>query len=75
MAPIEEGGKLTLSFKPANDARWKLIQIRQGNSWITLRRLPAAQSTYQFDKLPDEIAIRHVSPTGILSVPTILKRH
>tara|TARA_R110002096_G_scaffold113697_18_gene246924 strand:+ start:51 stop:1553 length:1503 start_codon:yes stop_codon:yes gene_type:complete len=75
VAPIEEDGKLTLSFKPANDARWKLIQIRQGSGWTTLRRLPAAQSTYQFDKLPDEIAIRHVSPTGILSIPTILKRH
>tara|TARA_R110000850_G_scaffold175640_15_gene301428 strand:+ start:732 stop:2234 length:1503 start_codon:yes stop_codon:yes gene_type:complete len=74
VAAIEREDGLTLSFKPANDARWRIIQVLSGNTWTTLRLMPAGQTTYEFSKLPDEICIRHVSATGILSVPTVLKR-
>lgn len=74
VAPIEEGNGLTLSFKPASDARWRLIQLKDGNRWTTLRLMPASESIYKMPKRPDEVAIRHVSVTGVLSVPTILKR-
>ena len=74
VAPIEEGNGLALSFKPASDARWRLIQVKDGNRWTTLRLMPASESIYKMPKRPDEVAIRHVSATGVLSVPTILKR-
>ena len=74
VAPIEEGNGLTLSFKPASDAHWRLIQVKDGNRWTTLRLMPASESIYKMPKRPEEVAIRHVSVTGVLSVPTILKR-
>ncbi|MEM9281546.1 MAG: family 10 glycosylhydrolase [Verrucomicrobiota bacterium] len=74
VAPVQEGNKLTLSFKPASDARWRVIQSRKGSNWKTYRLMPAGETVYRLDHLPDEVAIRHVSANGILSVPTVLKR-
>lgn len=74
VAPIEEGGGVTLSFKSAPDARWRLVQIKDGGNWRTLRLFPASQENYRLDSSPSEIAIRHVGPTGVLSVPTVLRR-
>lgn len=74
VAPAESGSGLTLSFKPTNTARWRLIQVREGRGWTTRRLVPASQETYQLSKAPDAIAIRHVGPTGILSVPTVLEK-
>jgi hypothetical protein len=48
--------------------------VQNGNQWVTLRLLPAAQETIQLSGTPSAIAIRHVGPTGILSVPTVLAR-
>ncbi|MDF1826579.1 MAG: family 10 glycosylhydrolase [Verrucomicrobiales bacterium] len=74
VAPVMENGGLTLAFKPGAQARWKVIQVKEGRQWITLRRIPASQSSYHLDKEPEEVAVRHVSATGILSVPTVLRR-
>lgn len=74
VAPTEQGGNLQLTFKSAPDARWRIIQVQKGNQWTTLRAIPAAQETFRFEGTPASIAIRHVSPTGILSVPTVLAR-
>ncbi|MEM9017725.1 MAG: family 10 glycosylhydrolase, partial [Verrucomicrobiota bacterium] len=74
VAPIEENGGLTLAFKPESTARWRLIQVREGNSWKTLRLIPAGQERFQLSSPPRELAIRHVGPTGILSVPTVLRK-
>jgi len=74
VAPEIENGGTTLSFKPATQARWRLIQTREGGKWTTMRLIPASQETYRINGTPAEIAIRHVSATGTLSVPTTLKR-
>lgn len=74
VAPVEKNGGLTLSFKPAPDARWRVIQVKEGSSWKTMRRIPASQEVYQFSKAPSEVAIRNVGPTGMISIPTVLKR-
>lgn len=74
VAPVIENGSTFLSFKPSTNARWRLIQVREGGKWTTLRRIPASQETYQIEGTPAEIAIRHIGPTGVLSVPTTLKR-
>ena len=65
-------GGAIVYFKPAPSARWRLIQVKEGNTWITLRRIPAAQESLQLPTAPEEIAVRNVGPTGILSIPTIL---
>lgn len=74
VAPIHENGGLTLAFKPGANARWKIIQVKEGNNWVTLRRFPASQERFRLDSEPAEIAIRHISSTGVLSVPTVLRR-
>ncbi len=74
VAPVEQKGGLQLLFKPAPDARWRVIQVKNGNSWITLRAIPASQESFQFSTAPATVAIRNMSPTGILSIPTILAR-
>jgi uncharacterized lipoprotein YddW (UPF0748 family) len=74
VAPEEKSGGLHLTFKAAPDARWRIIQIQSGSSWSTLRAIPASQETFQISGTPSAISIRNVSPTGILSVPTILAR-
>lgn len=74
VAPIESGGGLQLLFKPEPSARWRVVQVRKGNSWTTLRRLPASQESLQLPDAPAAVAIRHVGPTGILSVPTVLEK-
>lgn len=74
VAPIEEGGGLTLAFKPTADARWRVIQVKEGGSWKTLRMVPASQESIKLGKAPSEVAIRHVGPSGMLSIPTVLKR-
>ena len=71
---MREKNGLTLNFKPGANARWKIIQIKDGRNWVTLRRIPASQSIYRIDKEPEEVAIRHVSATGMLSIPTVLRR-
>jgi len=76
VAPDSEDGALHLSFKPDAEARWRLIQVREkpGSDWITLRLVPATQETYRLEGRPYQIAFRHVSRTGILSVPTVLQK-
>lgn len=74
VAPVREKGGLTLNFKPGANARWKVIQVKEGRNWVTLRRFPAGQSIYRFEKEPEEVSIRHISATGMLSVPTVLRR-
>lgn len=74
VAPVEHNGGLHLTFKPEPSARWRVVQVQDGNSWTTLRLLPAAQETLQLGSLPSTVAIRHVGPTGMLSVPTVLAR-
>lgn len=75
VAPATAEGKLHLTFKPEASARWRVLQVKKGDSWSTLRLLPAAQTEVQLPDAPAAVAIRHVSPTGILSVPTVLARH
>ena len=72
VAPIENGQGVQLLFKPSTTARWRIIQVKEGNSWVTLRRIPASQESIQLDSKPSVIAIRHIGPTGILSIPTVL---
>lgn len=74
VAPIENGQGLQLLFKPSQNARWRLIQVKEGNSWVTLRRIPASQESFQLNKAPSAVAIRHIGPTGVLSIPTVLAR-
>ena len=74
VSPVEENGGLALSFKPAADARWRVIQVREGGKWKTLRLMRASELTYRLDKAPSGIAFRHVSATGVLSVPTVLEK-
>ncbi len=74
VAPDETSEGLRLSFQPEPSARWRLIQIQEGNSWTTLRLLPAADGAIQLKGLPKVVAIRDVSPTGTLSIPTVLVR-
>lgn len=71
-APIEENGGLKLLFKPATNARWRIIQVKSGRNWTTLRAIPAGQESFQLAKAPEGVAIRHVSATGMLSIPTVL---
>ncbi len=74
VAPIETGNGLQLLFKPEPDARWRVIQVRNGNSWTTLRLVPASQNSVQLPHAPAAVAIRHVGPSGMLSVPTVLQK-
>ena len=74
VAPAITSGGLHLTFKPEPTARWRVIQVQSGNNWVTLRLLPAEQETIQLNGTPPAVAIRHVGPTGILSVPTILAK-
>ncbi len=74
VAPAQNQTGLHLTFKPEPTARWRVIQVQNGNQWITLRLLPAAQQTIQLPSAPSAVAIRHVGPTGVLSVPTVLVR-
>jgi len=73
VAPGIANGGVDLSFKSADDARWRVIQVRKGSSWTTLPMIPGGQETYRLSSTPDEIAFRNVGNTGILSVPTVLK--
>ncbi len=74
VAPALHNGDLHLTFKPEPSARWRVLQVREGNHWTTLRMLPAAQETVQLQGSPEAVAIRHISPTGMLSIPTVLAR-
>ncbi|MEX2579690.1 MAG: family 10 glycosylhydrolase [Verrucomicrobiales bacterium] len=74
VSPMESDGGLELAFKAEPDARWRVIQVREGRSWTTRRLIPGGQDSYRIAGSPDEVAIRHVGDTGILSVPTVLKR-
>lgn len=74
VAPVDENGGIRLTFKAAPDARWRVIQVQNGNNWSTLRAIPASQETFQLSGNPSAVAIRHLSPTGILSIPTVLAR-
>lgn len=74
VAPAETKAGLHLTFKPEASARWRVLQVRDGNQWTTLRLIPAAQESVQLQGNPDAVAIRHVGPTGMLSVPTVLAR-
>lgn len=74
VAPSQTRDGLHLTFKPEPSARWRVLQVREGNQWTTLRMLPAAQETVQLEGAPEAVAIRHVGPTGLLSVPTVLAR-
>jgi len=48
--------------------------VRKGNNWSTLRMIPAAQETIQLENAPSEVAIRHIGPSGMISIPTVLKK-
>ena len=76
VAPKEEGNAVILQFRPSPDARWRLIQYRDssGSAWRTQRMIPAKQSAYKLSKRPYEIAIRNISPSGILSEQTVIRR-
>ncbi len=74
VAPVEQGGNLTLTFKADPEARWRVIQVQNGNQWTTLRTIPASQGTYRLQGTPAAVSIRHIGPTGILSVPTVIAR-
>jgi uncharacterized lipoprotein YddW (UPF0748 family) len=74
VAPSQTKAGLHLAFKPEPSARWRVIQIRDGNQWATLRMVPSAQETVQLEGSPEAVSIRHVGPTGLLSVPTVLAR-
>ncbi|HRQ88696.1 MAG TPA: family 10 glycosylhydrolase [Bacteroidia bacterium] len=72
VAPSVNATGLSLTFKPDPTVRWRVVQVQNGNRWTTLRMLPAAQETVQITGTPSAVSIRHVSPTGVLSVPTVL---
>jgi len=74
VAPSLTNAGLHLTFKPEPSARWRVVQAKHGNEWTTLRQLPATQGAVQLQGAPDAVAIRHVGPSGMLSVPTILAR-
>jgi len=74
VAPSEHQGGLHLTFKPEPSARWRVIQVQNGNSWTTLRILPSAQEAIQLTSIPTAVAIRNIGPSGVLSVPTVLAR-
>lgn len=76
VAPEELADGVRLRFKPAEDARWRLIQIRRekGGEWVSLRLIPGGQDEFHLKEKPGEIALRNVSATGILSRPTVLGR-
>ncbi|MEM7699164.1 MAG: family 10 glycosylhydrolase [Verrucomicrobiota bacterium] len=71
--PGENGGTM-LYFKETSDAQWRLIQVREGRKWTTLRLLPASIEGFPLKNTPDQISVRHVSATGMLSVPTVFKK-
>lgn len=66
---------VVMHFRATPDARWRLVQIREkpGGPWITLRQVPAGQPAMRLNALPHEIAMRNVSPTGILSEQTVVR--
>jgi len=76
VAPKEVNGSLHIGFQAAQDARWRLIQVKEkpNSEWVALRPIPASQESFQFKGLPAEVAFRNVGPSGMLSVPTILKK-
>lgn len=74
VAPAIKNGGASFSFKPAADARWRVVQVRNGSGWSTLRLIPGDQDTFELSDIPEEIAFRNVGDTGMLSVPTVLKR-
>lgn len=74
VAPSQTKDGLHLTFKPEPSARWRVLQVREGNQWTTLRMLPSAQETVQLEGTPEAVAIRHIGPTGLLSIPTVLAR-
>ncbi len=76
VAPVIEGDGVTLKFRAAPDARWRLIQVREtpDGAWKTMRMVPAKATVYRIDGIPYEIALRNISPTGILSDQTVIRR-
>ena len=76
VAPQQENNNVTLRFKPSTDARWRLIQVRQksNGSWRSMRMIPGTQSAMRISGNPFEISIRNVSPTGILSDQTVIRK-
>lgn len=74
MAAVPAAAGLQLLFKPEPSARWRVIQIQNGNQWTTLRMIPASQESLHLNATPQAIAVRNVGPSGILSVPTVLAK-
>ncbi|MDF1753324.1 MAG: family 10 glycosylhydrolase [Verrucomicrobiales bacterium] len=74
-APKIEGNSVVLHFRASPDARWRLVQIREkpNQRWTTLRMIPASQPAMRLNALPYEIAMRNISPTGILSEQTVVQ--
>ncbi len=70
-----EANSVYLQFRPTPDARWRVVQIRdKSNSpWRTLRMIPGAQNAMRINGKPYEIALRNVSPTGMLSAQTVIR--
>ncbi len=74
LSPSVEGGSIRLDFQAgAQQARWKLVQVKEGRSWRTLPLIRAEQQNLLLPGQPSAFSVRHVSPTGALSVPTVLQ--
>lgn len=75
VAPEKEAKSVLLKFSPSPEARWRYVQYRRssGGSWRAMRMIPAKQSAVRVDGHPHEIAIRNVSPSGVLSDQTVIR--
>lgn len=76
VAPKDEGRTVLLQFRSNPGARWRIVQTKATptSAWRTLRMIPATQSAFRISGSPAEIAIRNLSPTGVLSPQTVIKR-
>jgi uncharacterized lipoprotein YddW (UPF0748 family) len=70
-----EGNSVVFHFRASPDARWRLVQIQEkpGGGWMTLRMIPATQPAMRLKAKPHQVALRNISPTGILSEQTVLR--
>ncbi len=70
------GDNVTVSLKPDQGARWRLIQTRQktGGPWATLRLQPGNLKSVVLAGQPAEISVRNLNGVGILSAPTVQSR-
>ncbi|MEO0415716.1 MAG: family 10 glycosylhydrolase [Verrucomicrobiota bacterium] len=74
--PKQSQQGVTLTFRPAGDARWRLIQVQDipNSGWRTLRLIPGQQTSINLPNQPAYISVRHVGFTGVLSPQTVIER-